>query len=187
MIAEWSYFKAHFTPQQCDKIISTALELPEIDGKLGPSTDRVDNEWRRSKIRSIPRTESWIWLYREIDLLVAEANNRWFNVDYKFLPGIQFASYSDKDLGCYKRHQDTFLAPLPTHRKLSFTIQLSDPSTYEGGELNFLDVCSLPNKENIRLQGTVCVFPSIVFHEVTPVTKGIRHSLAGWYEGPHWR
>jgi PKHD-type hydroxylase len=187
MNGEWCYYKAHFSKEQCDQIINEALVIPATSGTLGPASEKVSDEYRRSKIRPILNNTKWNWLFREIDVLVQDANNKWFGVDYKFLPAIQFATYDSADLGCYKRHQDAFLLPLPSHRKLSFTVQLSDESTYAGGSLNFLDVASLPNCENMRTQGTVCVFPSIIFHEVTPVTKGQRHSLAGWYEGPHWR
>ena len=186
MQSEWAYLKRHFTAEQCDTIISKALQLPEQKAKMGPDNSKV-SDWRRSTIRGIMRTPEWEFLYKEIDEITAKVNDEWFQLDYSHLPAIQFASYNEKDQGCYKRHCDTFLAPLPTHRKISFTVQLSDENSYEGGDLCFYDVCSLPNQDNMRLRGTVCFFPSIVFHEVTPVTKGIRHSLAGWYEGPHWR
>ncbi len=187
MIGEWAYIKNYFTPDQCNQIIQEALKLPEETGKLGASSDRVDQDWRRSTIRAITRNSTWNYLFNELDKLVAQANEEWFQVDYNFLPAIQFATYDSSNQGFYKRHQDVFIAPLRTQRKLSITVQLSDPSSYEGGDLQFLDVGNLPKSENIRTQGTVCVFPSIIFHEVTPVTSGVRYSLAGWYEGPHWR
>ena len=187
MIGEWAYLKGYFTPAQCDQIIQEALTLPEFKATLGPSSERVDNQWRESTLRAITRNSTWNYLFAELDKIVAQINQEWFQVDYKFLPAIQFATYDSKTQGFYKRHQDVFLAPLPTQRKLSVTVQLSNPDTYEGGDLQFLDVGHHPKQENMRTQGTVCVFPSIIFHEVTPVTKGVRHSLAGWYEGPHWR
>ena len=187
MNGEWAYFKEYFTPIECDTIIKQALELPERPATLGVSSVKTDDEWRRSSIRSIIKDTTWSWLFSKLDKLVASANREWFNVDYTYLPGIQFATYDSSNLGCYKRHQDVFLAPIPTHRKLSVTVQLSDPDTYEGGDLRFLDIGIHPKYENIRARGTVCVFPSLIFHEVTPVTSGIRHSLAAWYEGPRWR
>ena len=36
-------------------------------------------------------------------------------------------------------------------------------------------------------QGTLVLFPSYTLHEVKPVTKGVRYSLVGWYEGNYWR
>ncbi len=187
MIGEWAYIKSHFTPEQCDQIIQEALKLPEYEATLGPSSERIDNQWRKSTIRAIIRNSTWNYLFNELDKIVAQVNREWFQVDYNFLPAIQFATYDSETGGFYKRHQDVFLGPLKTQRKLSITVQLSDPETYEGGDLKFLDVGQHPKIENMRTRGTVCVFPSIVFHEVTPVTHGVRHSLAGWYEGPHCR
>jgi len=33
----------------------------------------------------------------------------------------------------------------------------------------------------------VLIFPSWLQHRVRPVTRGIRHSLVSWVEGPRWR
>ena len=71
-------------------------------------------------------------------------------------------------------------------RKLSFTIQLSDPEDYEGGELEFecgnSDPFSGPNKK-----GTIIVFDSRVKHRVCEVKSGVRRSLVGWVVGPRWK
>lgn len=187
MNGEWAYINGYFTPDECDFIISQAEKITAFDGVVG-DTGSVDNQWRRSTIRPILKDQDWHYLFDKIDQAVASINREWFNIAYDFLPGIQFASYDELNQGCYKRHQDVFLmSPKNTHRKLSFTVQLSDPNIYQGGELKFLDVAIHPDETNMRVRGTICVFPSIIFHEVTPVIKGIRHSLAGWYEGPRWR
>ena len=71
-------------------------------------------------------------------------------------------------------------------RKLSFTIQLSDPKDYEGGELEFLcgndEAFFAPNKK-----GTIIIFDSRTQHRVCKVTKGVRKSLVGWVVGPRWK
>ncbi|MGB0178111.1 MAG: 2OG-Fe(II) oxygenase, partial [Owenweeksia sp.] len=72
-----------------------------------------------------------------------------------------------------------------SHRKLSMTVQLSDPADYEGGDLEFMinqKVVTAP-----RTRGTVIVFPSFILHRVTPVTKGVRHSVVGWVSGTPFR
>ena len=71
-------------------------------------------------------------------------------------------------------------------RKLSFSIQLSDPEDYEGGELEFLcgndEAFFAPNKK-----GTIIIFDSRTQHRVCKVTKGVRKSLVGWVVGPRWK
>ena len=42
----------------------------------------------------------------------------------------------------------------------------------------------LPMDEEVYKRGTIVVFPSLLLHTVTPMTKGIRHSLVQWFSGP---
>ena len=72
--------------------------------------------------------------------------------------------------------------------KLSVTINLSGDENYEGGNLKF-DFG--PNTQGerfiecteIRPKGSIIVFPSFTYHQVTPVTKGTRYSLVMWICG----
>jgi PKHD-type hydroxylase len=76
-------------------------------------------------------------------------------------------------------------------RKLSMTINLTDPTTYKGGRMHF-DSPSW-TKPTIReclaarAQGSVVVFPSFILHRVTPVTEGTRYSLVAWFLGKPFR
>jgi PKHD-type hydroxylase len=72
-------------------------------------------------------------------------------------------------------------------RKLSVTVSLSDPKTYKGGNLKF-DLGPHQKKryhicKEIRPRGSVIVFPSHIYHQVTPVTQGTRYSLVAWNLG----
>ena len=71
-------------------------------------------------------------------------------------------------------------------RKLSFSIQLSDPEDYEGGELEF----NVNNEERFfapNKKGTIIIFDSRVRHRVCEVKSGVRKSLVGWVVGPRWK
>ncbi|HEX7326972.1 MAG TPA: 2OG-Fe(II) oxygenase [Casimicrobiaceae bacterium] len=100
--------------------------------------------------------------------------------------GIQFTKYSHdqgKPGDHYGPHKDTRLLADGTIRKLSFTIQLSDSASYEGGDVvlydSFTDFATLD-----RARGSISFFPSYTIHEVTPVSRGLRYSLVGWATGP---
>ena len=71
-------------------------------------------------------------------------------------------------------------------RKLSFSLLLSDPDTYEGGNLQLLGETG---KSYIapRKRGTIILFDSRIQHRVQKVTKGVRKSLVGWTVGPRWK
>ena len=71
-------------------------------------------------------------------------------------------------------------------RKLSFSLLLSDPDTYEGGNLQLL---AEDGKSYYapRKRGTIILFDSRTQHRVKKVTKGIRKSLVGWVCGNRWK
>ena len=131
-----------------------------------------------------------------------EANRNMYNFDIEWINDLQFTTYEgpDKDSkdemkrlpGRYKMHQDVETnnegtLPRPFNRKLSMSIQLSDSDDYEGGDFRFEQgINELPYEES-REKGSILIFPSFYMHEVTPVTKGTRHALVTWIEGPKWR
>ena len=71
-------------------------------------------------------------------------------------------------------------------RKLSFSLQLSHPDDYEGGNVQLLDEAG---KSYItpRQRGTIVLFDSRTQHRVLKVTKGVRKSIVGWTVGPRWK
>jgi PKHD-type hydroxylase len=71
-------------------------------------------------------------------------------------------------------------------RKLSFSIQLSDPDDYEGGNVQLLDEAG-NNYIAPRKRGCICLFDSRTQHRVLKVTKGTRKSIVGWVVGPRWK
>ena len=77
-------------------------------------------------------------------------------------------------------------------RKLSMTLNLTDPDDYKGGDLKFdfgphagrgrFKTC-----KEIRPRGSIIIFPSFIHHQVTPVTSGTRYSLVIWSLGKPFR
>jgi PKHD-type hydroxylase len=61
---------------------------------------------------------------------------------------------------------------------LSFTLFLSDPQSYDGGEL----VIDTPSgEEAFKLaSGSVVTYPATTLHRVQPVSGGERLAAAGW-------
>ena len=71
-------------------------------------------------------------------------------------------------------------------RKLSFSLQLSDPDDYEGGNVQFLDEGG-KSYFAPRKRGCIVLFDSRTQHRVLKVTKGTRKSIVGWVVGPRWK
>lgn len=189
MNGQWCYWKSHFTKEKCAEIINQAKTIQSQPGTIGMSDGvNVDESFRRSQIRWIPRQDYWIPLYEEIERITKRSNDDWFDVRYNHLPPLQFTEYDSAYLGEYKMHQDVIWPSKgDTERKLSFVIQLSDPTDYQGGDLKFHFTSPTPDPVEIKHQGTVIFFPSLVHHQLEPVTAGMRYSLVGWWEGPNWR
>lgn len=63
---------------------------------------------------------------------------------------------------------------------LSFTLFLSDPADYEGGDLVLETSCG---EQSLRLPaGHACLYPSTLLHRVEPVRQGERLVAVGWIE-----
>ena len=123
------------------------------------------------------------WVFRKITDIVLNLNDRFFQFDLHGLnEGLQFTNYkapSDK----YGKHIDRAFEILI--RKLSLSIQLTNPKDYEGGELYLYE--DEKGTEMKKEQGTLILFPSYILHEVKPVTKGERNSLVSWVTGKQFK
>lgn len=92
-------------------------------------------------------------------------------------------------------HIDNGVAAAPVGaRKLGFTLQLSDPTSYAGGDLEFAVYSQAyggeafgAQREAARQRGAIIVFPAFHLHRVSPVSAGERVAIVGWLHGPRFR
>ena len=63
---------------------------------------------------------------------------------------------------------------------LSFTLFLSDPETYEGGQL-VVELAGMQQSFK-PVAGDLVLYPSTSLHQVAPVTSGTRLACVGWIE-----
>lgn len=131
------------------------------------------------------------WVYDIFIPYVSNANKEagWnFGIDW--YESIQISKYECGEM--YGWHTDPMSVEYMSEnhdnykgkmRKLSLVALLSD--NFEGGEFQFaLQDGEKVNIETMELSiGSVVVFPSFIWHRVTPVTKGVRHSLSMWCLG----
>lgn len=192
MKGEWCYFKSILPADYCQRLIDVALTRPASDAQIGVGSGGVakDDSFRRSDIRFVNRGDKELeYVFDELWQLAIRANQDWFDVHISKLDYFQIAEYDSAVRGEYKTHHDVFFVnndPI-YHRKISCVVQLSDPDTYEGGDLTFEHVQHHPDPAELRKRGTVIFFPSLIRHAALPVTAGKRYSLAAWFDGPKWR
>jgi len=181
------WYQNGFSKEELDVIYKGVDNLPfEGASLLGNSNLNEIKNIRSSSIKWIPKNEEWMWLYEKLMDMATTANNELWNFNLISVPElIQYTEYYDVEGGHYTWHQDIGTG-LGSHRKISITVQLSEPDEYEGGDLEiFKGGESYVTAE--RGAGVVFIFPSYMMHRVTKVTKGTRRSFVLWVGGDHYR
>ena len=174
-----------FTPKQCQLVIDKGMSLKKEEAKVGIGGPEggLDTKKRITTISWIP-FKDMPEMYKDIEATMLKANGNHFGFDGMRLTEVaQFTHYLEG--GFYDWHMDNDV--LGKHqqpvRKISMTLLLSDPSTFEGGELEFMS----KGKTAKLQQGQAIFFASWLQHRVKPVTKGERKSLVMWFGGPPFK
>lgn len=171
------YFTNGFSTEECDRIIQAFAPKCVNDATI---FGEKKSEIRKTSVTWIPRNMTTQWIYDKFLDMAKKANDAMFHLNItNLVDRIQFACYDESVQGRYDNHLDVGVNDIYSCRKLSISVQLSDPSEYEGGDLVITN-----NKWVQKDKGTVCVFPSFLQHRVDPVTKGKRYSLVLWLYGP---
>jgi PKHD-type hydroxylase len=175
-----------FSPAELDRIeaLGDALTAQEATIASAPSENVVKEKVRVTRTAWLAPSPDSKWIYERMQRIVRTLNDRVYRFDLSgFSESLQYTVYHASESGHYDWHVDH--GPLGTRRKLSISVQLSDPSSYEGCDLEF----HAGNTREIapRERGTVIAFPSYVLHRVTPCTKGTRKAIVAWTTGPQFR
>lgn len=166
-----------FSKEECSKLLEVSLLGKERDALTGDGLKSQSNSHRTSKVRDIFPDESTNWIFERLEVILTEMNKQYqFDVQ-GFFEGAQIYQYPEG--GYLDWHMDIAKGLMST-RKLSMTIQLTDGSEYEGGDLEFFDYGGHAAPRGI---GALTVFPSYLQHRVTKVTKGNRYSWVSWVHG----
>jgi PKHD-type hydroxylase len=138
---------------------------------------------RRSQVSWLNKNQDTAWVFEKLGHIASSLNAQYFRFDLTgFGESVQLTNYDQSEQGMYGWHQDY---NAKASRKLSLVLQLTDPSQYEGGNLQIM---TGGQPQTVRKQrGLVAAFPSYVLHQVTPVTNGNRQTLVAWVSGPAFR
>jgi PKHD-type hydroxylase len=162
--------------------------VPHHTGTVDVGNQRYDGGTRVTRVAWIERSPLTGGFYDRIEEIILSLNSQFFQYELTALAPLQHVVYDASEQGHLEWHID--YAKETGHkahefRKLSLSIQLSDPREYEGGELQ----AQVKGKVQVapKMRGTVIAFPSFVLHRVTLVTAGVRKALVVWVLGPDFR
>ena len=183
----FAYYKNFFDTKELDWIEKYSKTLTFGGATTGAATKPTENpEKRKSKTGWISYNLDTQILYDKI--FTAAANNPWgFDVT-GIKDALQYTLYpAEVEEQYYHAHRDA--GPDYWYRKISMTIQLSDPDDFTGGGFEVEDPggdgewVSTPHTQ----KGDMIMFPSILRHRALQVTGGLRKSLVVWVSGPPLR
>jgi PKHD-type hydroxylase len=91
----------------------------------------------------------------------------------RYVAGMEYGSHLDNPIMVRSNEN-------PLRTDLSMTVFLSDPESYQGGELS-LETPFGP--QNVKLPaGDAVVYSTTMRHRVVPITEGTRLAVVGWIE-----
>ena len=176
-------WKDLFTPQELDAIEACGDGLMPMRAEIGgrKNTDQL----RITRVAWMERGPETAWLYARLEEAVLHLNAEFYKFDlFGLSESFQYTVYDGVEGGHYNWHVDLGAENVEP-RKISLSLQLTDPSRYEGCNL-VLEAGDGPYAAE-KARGTLIAFPSYVLHRVTPIESGVRKSLVIWVSGPEFR
>ena len=216
-------YPSYFTQHECDRITQFSQRYEEVNAGIGqkgddPDEERssdqgsIDDSIRQSDVRWLIHEEFPEDIATKIEdgINMASVDADWLH-QWDYVEHHQYTTYRHRPEArvqgdFYTWHTDSGDSEQShggRYRKLSSTIQLSNPEDYEGGNFQWIEPKGmfdmLRNNETLQSvnvddyiktvpfsgkeRGTLIVFPSFVHHQVKPVTRGTRISLVSWFHG----
>jgi len=196
--------KNFLSPEECDAIIKLGNSIPTQEDKKLKTPDWIDRtgtEGEHSSHRH--RNRSYIFadndntemkkIWRKVETFIHATNEKiWkFNIDRMF-DRAEYCPYKVGDF--FAKHVDDAGGDWVNHKFPVFgcSIILNDRDEWEGGDLAFPPAEYVIGRDGQvtkhmyegyttdQQQGSLYLYPTAFWHEVTPITKGTRRSIVFW-------
>ena len=184
-IEPFAWWEGAFTEKELNWLQEQAIRADQRAQAGGMKDEAQLMQVRRSQVSWLDKTQDTAWVFEKLANIASSLNAQYYRFDLTgFGEALQLTNYDQSEQGMYGWHLD-YGGNVTPSRKLSMVLQLTDPSQYEGGNLQIM---TSGEPTTVRKQrGLVVVFPSYVLHQVTPVTNGNRQSLVTWITGPAFK
>lgn len=182
---EWAaYWENFLTPEDLEFLKEQYNKLHKKQAEIGDGA--VELAVRNTQVTFMPFNMETHRVYSKIADAFAVVNSHFFRCDLDCLgEEMQLGYYDAKDKSHYEWHTDMDPGTGKINRKLSMCLMLSDPTEFEGGDLQIMTGKDPQTLEQTK--GRAWFFPSYLLHRVTPVTKGVRQTAVVWATGEPWR
>ncbi len=170
-----------FTAAECDRIVALGETAEGDPGPVyGVGGYEVDRDRRDVRTAMLARDDASEWLFARLDGLFAAAAEAFGVPVGPVTEPVQILRY---DAGSHFAtwHSDAGL-DAQDRRRISMSLELSERSDYDGGELEI--VPDLVGRPRTLPRGSAQIFPSRALHRVTPVIRGRRWALVAWTGAP---
>jgi PKHD-type hydroxylase len=179
---DWVQAADRLSDASCDELIAACREFPVTPPVIVGQEDYGGH--RELVARKIGPNDRTAWAFEIVGGVAADAARNHFRLEVTSITRApQYVEYTP-GRGHFGWHNDYSHGLADAPRKLTVIIQLSDPEDYDGGRLQMFGITV---EELPRERGTILVFPSLVYHQITPVTRGLRRALVAWIAGPRIR
>ena len=174
-----------FTEEELAKINELCEAVISEKGFVDFATG--DNITRKVETSGFPRNADSVFIYKKMANVLKEVNEQHFNFDVDgFVEGgLFFVSYNQPadSLG-WHTDKINYDGKRKDFVKLGAILQLSDPSEYEGCDIEIMTDGIL----NIKKQkGLIYFIPGYVSHQVTKLISGKRNVVVAWLTGPRYK
>jgi len=161
---------------ECDAAIALAAAGDTARGPVyGGAGAEVDPSRRDVQSTLLAREEAG-WLFDKLDALFEIAAGELALPVGPMSEEIQILRYDEG--GHFRMWHTDAGTDNVDKRRISVSVELSERSDYEGGELEVAP--DLVGRARTLPRGSAQLFPSRALHRVTPVTRGTRWALVAW-------
>lgn len=155
-------------------VAELSADLSRLEFRDGNSSAGIAARIVKQNAQVAPDPLADLWRDRIADALTANALLQ-LAARPKRVIGPMFSRYRAGDH--YGRHIDEPIMD-GMRADISFTLFLSDPDSYDGGELVIEGTSG--DDAHKPTAGSLVLYPTNALHRVTPVTSGVRLAAVGW-------
>ena len=164
------------TPAEARQVRDRVLQLKFVDGSATAGV-YARTVKRNQQLENSPETQKLQEFVMQALMRSVEFERFAFPRNMKpimfsrYEPGMEYGTHVDNAVMSGRP---------PVRSDVSLTLFLSEPDTYDGGELT---IQTLTGEEQIKLPaGSIVTYPSSTLHRVAPVTRGVRVAAVTWVQ-----